>query len=117
MPAKAVHQSSRRVASTSMAGANNSGATADRVHVPCLPEEQVDGIEGRIAKRRTRVDGDQAALFSCIEDVDWSEVAMEEDGRRWFRGKPEGQALSPVEQLLRDQRHLGRVTLALSCPG
>jgi hypothetical protein len=42
---------------------------------------------------------------------------MEEDRRRWFCGKPERQALSPVEQLLRDQRHLGRVTLALPCPG
>ena len=48
------------------------------------------------------VDGDQATPLSSVEDVDWSEVAMEKDRRGRFIGKTEGQPSSPVEQLVRD---------------
>ena len=81
-----------------------------------MPEEQVDGVEGRVAESRTRVDGDEATPLSAVEDVDRSDVAMEKDRRGGFLGKAEGQPPSPVEQLGRHQCQLGRVVLALSRP-
>src|SRR5207245_11232774 len=78
------------------------GAADDRVEVARLPEEQVDGVEGRVAESRTRVDGDQATPLSSVEDVDRCEVAMQQHRRGRFLGKPEGQLSSAVEQLVRD---------------
>src|SRR5207244_9638404 len=93
------------------------GATVDRVELACLPEQQVDGLEGRVADTRRRVDGDQATPLSAVEDVGRSEVAMEKDRLGRFLGKSEGHPPSSVEQLGRDQRHEGGVALARSRPG
>ena len=87
-----------------MAGASSSAQGRDRVDVVCLPEEQVDGVERHVvAEARGRIDRDESALGSAVEDVARRQVAVQEGGRRDALGEPGREPASAFVQLRRDR--------------
>lgn len=56
-------------------------AHVDRLEIVHLPEDQVDGVERGIAEARCRIDRDEAALSSTVEDVAGRQVTVKQDDR------------------------------------
>jgi hypothetical protein len=89
----------------------------DRVDVVCLPEQQIDGLEGDVvAEAWGRVDRDESALGSAVEDVAGRQVAVEEGCWGDALGEPGRELASAFVQLRRDQLQELRVPLIRPCP-
>src|SRR6266508_6694833 len=99
-------------------GSQQLGARRDRVDVVCLPEQQVDGLERYVvAEAWGRVDRDESALGSAVEDVARRQVAMQEGCCRSALGEPGREPASAFVQLQRDELEELRVALVWGCSG
>jgi len=87
------------------------GAGVDLLEIICLPQDQVDRVEGGVAEAGCGVDRDQAALGSAVEDVGGRQVAVERDDRGVVLGEPAREIVPALEQLRRDQRRQLGVTV------
>src|SRR5438132_14426736 len=84
----------------------------DRVDIVRLPEKQVNGLERHVvAEAWGRVDRDESALGSAIEDVARRQVAVQEGCWRNALGEPGRQLASAFVQLQRYQPEEVRVAL------
>jgi hypothetical protein len=75
----------------------------DRPEVVCLPEDQVDRIEGGVAEAGRGVDRDETALGAAVEDVARRQVAVEEDDRRSVPREPSSEPAPALVQRRRNQ--------------
>jgi hypothetical protein len=99
-------------------GSQQAGTHRDDVDVVCLPQKQIDGLEGDIvAKAWGRVDRDESALGSAVEDIARRQVAVEEGCWGDALGEPGRELASAFVQLRRDQLEELRVPLVRPCPG
>ena len=87
------------------------GSCLDRVDIVCLPEKQIGSFERQVvAEAWGRVDCDESALGSAVEDVARRQVAMQEGCWRDAPREP-GRLVSAFVQLQRDQFEEFRVAL------
>jgi hypothetical protein len=75
-----------------------------------LPEEQVDRVEGGVAKAGCGVDRDETTLGSAVEDVAGREVTVEQDDPGVVPREPGREPVPALVELRRDQRREFRVT-------